>query len=96
MFLLAAQRPGTQLHQTGLTVSSGTAALAAIVPWIDWTRLLGVGCRALLGGALDDTAACATDLRKRFPKYKSRGAQKQDRDGDTDDDIWPERLGPGY
>ena len=45
-------------------------------------------------GALDEPAPCPTDLRKRLSKHKSCGAQKQDGYGDTDDDIWPERLEP--
>ncbi len=52
--------------------------------------------RLLLAGALDETAPRPTDLRKRLPKHKSRGAQKQDGDGEPDDDIRPERLEPGY
>ena len=63
---------------------------------VNWTELLLARCDALLAGALDETTPCPTDLRKRLPKHKSRGAQEQDGDGDTDDDIWPERLEPGY
>ena len=47
-------------------------------------------------GALDEPAPCPPHLRKRLPKHKSCGVQKQEGYGDTDDDIWPERLEPGY
>ena len=48
----------------------------------------------MLADALDDTFLCAMDLRERFPDDDSRGAEKQHGDGDADDDVRPERLGP--
>ena len=66
------------------------------LPEFDGNALGHVGGSTLLASALDGTALCSTDLRKRLPKHE-RLAVRRNRNGDgyTDDDIWPERLEPG-
>jgi len=83
-------RPGVIAKDDGLDASCRGQRLAEHRETIGPVHLMKSD------GALDEPAPCPTDLRKRLPKHKRRGVQKQDGDGDTDDDIWPMRLEPGY
>ncbi|MCP5120258.1 MAG: hypothetical protein GY953_56400, partial [bacterium] len=81
----ASAAPGSADRQSPASDLSGT-----ILQELDGNRLRHVRWSALSAGAPDETAPCTSEFRNRLSKHKSRGAQKQDGDGDTHNDIRPE------
>jgi len=55
---------GAQLRPTALTASATARTLTArTVPRIDWAKLLGVSCSALLGDGEPDSPSMAVERR---------------------------------